>query len=56
VKNGTVATSRCWIQLDLDTLEEVAWGAAQFQTWQHNAWRAGFGDGQTALVRGIVPA
>ncbi|MBZ5723987.1 MAG: hypothetical protein LAP87_03235 [Acidobacteriia bacterium] len=56
VKNGTVAVSRCWVQLDLDTLKEVAWGPAQFQTWQHGAWRAGFGRGQAALVRGVVPA
>jgi len=54
-KDGSLATSSCWIQLDGDTLEDVAWEVHQFQTWQHGAWRNGFGQGQTALVRGVVP-
>ncbi len=56
VTTGTVAVSRCWVQLDLATPKEVAWGPAQFQTWQLGQWRAGFGRGQSALIRGVVPA
>ena len=54
-KDGQVARSRCWVELDPGSFLQVGWARTDIMTWQGGAWRPGFPKNQTALLRAIVP-
>ena len=54
-KNGYIALARCWVQLDPKSFQQVHWTQNDILTWQRAAWRPGFPNNQTSLLRGIVP-
>ena len=54
-KNGQIARARCWVQLDPESFQQVHWVRSDILTWQDAAWRPGFPNNQTSLLRGIVP-
>ena len=54
-KDGKIAESRCWVQLDPETMKQVKWRNGEFLTWQSGKWASGFPRNQTALLRAVVP-
>jgi hypothetical protein len=54
-KNGQIARARCWVQLDPESFRQVHWTRRDILAWQDAAWRPGFPNNQTSLLRGIVP-